>query len=224
MNFSLLLHTIWYSGECEANPGYMLANCQKSCGGKSLVGKPEPGAVTNSVECKTTKGDIKIDIYRDWSPLGADRFIELVQDGFYQDISFFRCVEGFLTQFGISDKPMYDHWHSATIKDDPNLRKGIYKNYISYAGSGPNSRSTQLFIAFEDLDFLGKQPWETPFGEVVEGIEVLDNLYKGYGEISSFGDGPDQQEIYSQGNDYLRREFPQLDYILSCSVLDDEEL
>lgn len=116
------------------------------------------------VECQTTKGPLVIEVYRDWAPLGADRFLELVQDNFYTDIAFFRCVKRFLTQFGISDVPSKKHWHNKNIRDDPSLNLGIKKNYISYAGGGPNTRSTQLFIAFEDLDFLGKEPWETPFG------------------------------------------------------------
>jgi cyclophilin family peptidyl-prolyl cis-trans isomerase len=92
------------------------------------------------------------------------------------------CVyEGFLTQFGISDKPGKKHWHRATIKDDPNLHKGIKKHYVSFAGGGANTRSTQMFIAFEDLDFLGKEPWETPFGVVIEGAGTLKKLYKSYG-------------------------------------------
>ena len=137
------------------------------------------------VHCETTKGPLTIEVHKDWSPLGANRFIELVQDDFFTDIAFFRCVEGFLTQFGsshnnltlncwlltllrifcsISDNPEKKHWHNAVIPDDPNLHLGIKKHVISYAGGGANTRSTQLFIAFEDLDFLGKEPWETPFG------------------------------------------------------------
>jgi peptidyl-prolyl cis-trans isomerase A (cyclophilin A) len=118
------------------------------------------------VHCTTTKGPLVIEVYRDWSPLGADRFLELVQDGFYTDIAFYRCVRGFLTQFGISEDKSKKHWHRNQIQDDPNLHLGIKKNYVSYAGGGPNTRSTQLFIAFEDLDFLGKEPWETPFGRL----------------------------------------------------------
>lgn len=116
------------------------------------------------VACTTTKGPLLIEIYRDWSPLGADRFLDLVKDNFFTDIAFFRCVKRFLTQFGISDVPSKKHWHREEIPDDPNLHLGIKKNYLSFAGGGPNTRSTQLFIAFEDLDFLGKEPWETPFG------------------------------------------------------------
>ncbi len=116
------------------------------------------------VSCQTSKGPLLIEIHKDWAPLGANRFLELVQDQFFTDIAFFRCVKGFLTQFGISDNPEKKHWHSEAIADDPNLNMGIEKNYVSFAGSGPNSRNTQIFIAFEYLDFLGKAPWETPFG------------------------------------------------------------
>lgn len=116
------------------------------------------------VECITTKGVLAIEVHRDWAPLGADRFLELVKDQFFTNIAFFRCVHGFLVQFGISDDPTKKHWHNKNIRDDPNIHKGVKKNYVSFAGGGPNTRSTQLFIAFEDLDFLGKEPWETPFG------------------------------------------------------------
>lgn len=116
------------------------------------------------VQCTTTKGDILIEVYPEWSPLGANRFLELVEDNFYTNIAFFRCVKHFLTQFGITEDATKKHWHNNNIKDDSNLHLGIKQNYISFAGGGPNTRSTQLFIAFEDLDFLGNEPWETPFG------------------------------------------------------------
>ena len=116
------------------------------------------------VQCSTTKGDLLIEIYPEWAPLGASRFLELVQDQFYTNIAFFRCVKHFLTQFGITEDITKKHWHNNQIKDDPNLHLGIKQNYLSFAGGGPNTRSTQLFIAFEDLDFLGNEPWETPFG------------------------------------------------------------
>lgn len=195
------------------------------------------------VQCQTTKGPLTIEVYRDWAPLGADRFLELVSDNFFTDIAFYRCVKRFLTQFGISDKPSKKHWHRNEIRDDPNLNLGIKKYYVSYAGGGPNTRSTQLFIAFEDLDFLGKEPWETPFGkaktfcilhvclctqihsflgQVIDGQRTLDALYKGYGDIPPFGKGPDQQKIHNQGNAYVHREFPQTDFILSCAMLPEE--
>lgn len=161
-------------------------------------------------------------MFREWAPRGADRFLELVKDGFYTDIAFFRCVEGFLTQFGISDNPSLKHWHNNDILDDENLHLGISKNVISFAGGGPNSRSTQLFIAFEDLDFLGKDPWETPFGRIVEGQETLDALHKGNGEIPPWGRGPDQQKIFERGNNYIRSHYPRTDFILSCSLVAED--
>mmetsp|Transcript_12235 Transcript_12235/g.16784 ORF Transcript_12235/g.16784 Transcript_12235/m.16784 type:complete len:258 (-) Transcript_12235:1900-2673(-) len=171
------------------------------------------------VHCETTKGPLTIEVHKDWSPLGAERFLDLVQDNFFTDIAFFRCVERFLTQFGISENPEKKHWHNENIPDDPNLHLGIRKNVVSFAGGGANTRSTQLFIAFEDLDFLGKEPWETPFAMVIEGESTLKYLYKGYGDIPPFGRGPDQQKIHNQGNAYIRRNFPKIDFINSCELV-----
>jgi cyclophilin family peptidyl-prolyl cis-trans isomerase len=117
--------------------------------------------------------------------VGAARFIELVNQGFYSNIPLFRAIESFLTQFGISEDPEFEHWHNDEIEDDPNLGLGIKKYYMSFAGSGRNSRATQVFIAAEDLDFLGKDPWETPFGEVIEGFEAVAEFYTGYGDGKS---------------------------------------
>ena len=136
------------------------------------------------VQCETTKGTLVIDVHHSWAPIGAAHFIDLVKHGFYTDIAFFRCVKGFLTQFGLTDNKELKHYHYEEIKDDVNLKMGIQKNFLSFAGGGANTRSTQLFIAFEYLDFLGKEPWETPFGFVSDGQTVLNNLYKGYGEVS----------------------------------------
>jgi peptidyl-prolyl cis-trans isomerase A (cyclophilin A) len=168
------------------------------------------------VKCTTTKGPITIQVNYAWAPLGAQRFMELVRDGFYTNIAFYRCVQGFLTQFGISDNPAKAHWHFEQIRDDPNLHLGIRKHYVSFAGGGPHSRSTQIFIAFEDLDFLGKDPWETPFAVVIAGFDAVSQLYTGYGDIDSFGKGPNQRKVFSEGNDYIRKEFPQIDFLDSC--------
>lgn len=180
--------------------------------------------VTAVVNCDTTKGPIKIEVYESWAPLGAKRFLELVRDGFYTDIALYRCVKGFLTQFGISDNPSMKHWHREQIVDDPTLNKGIKKHYVSFAGGGANTRTTQIFIAFEDLDFLGKAPWETPFGMVVEGDSAVNGFYKGYGDIPPFGKGPDQTKIFNRGNSYVRENFPMIDFVKSCSVTSDKLL
>ena len=177
---------------------------------------------TAKISCETTKGPLKIDVHSDWAPIGAERFVTLVKDGFYTDIAFFRCVKGFLTQFGISGDPKMKHWHRETLLDDPNLNLGIQKNYISFAGGGPNTRSTQIFIAFEYLDFLGKEPWETPFAVVTEGQATLDALYKEYGDIPPFGKGPDQQKIQNRGNSYVHESFPLIDYLQSCTVIEED--
>jgi cyclophilin family peptidyl-prolyl cis-trans isomerase len=131
-------------------------------------------------------------------------------------------VSEFLIQFGISDQPTKKHWHHENILDDP-PNKPIRKHYVSYAGGGPNTRSTQLFIAYEDLDFLGKAPWEVPFGEVTSGGDVLELFYTGYGDIPPFGKGPDQGKIHNRGNTYIRTEFPLIDFINSCSILPPKE-
>lgn len=131
------------------------------------------------VKCETTKGPLLIEVYTEWSPLGAERFLNLVTDGFFTNIALYRCVERFLVQFGISDNPIKKHWHRDEIPDDPNQHLGIKKNYVSFAGGGPNTRSTQIFIAFEDLDFLGHEPWETPFGKyllTIHGNEYIFNF------------------------------------------------
>lgn len=170
------------------------------------------------VHCSTTKGDLDIEIMPYWSPIGAENFLKLVKIGFYTDIALFRCVSRFLVQFGISDKPEMKKYHNMNILDDPTQNRGIKKHYLSYAGGGVNTRSTQLFIAFEDLDFLGKEPWETPFGRVVRGEDTLNKLYKGYGDIHPFGKGPSQQKIHNRGNKYIHDEFPKIDFINSCEI------
>lgn len=109
------------------------------------------------VRCRTTKGSIVIKVYPEWAPIGAERFLDLVKDGFYTDIAMYRCVSKFLTQFGISDNKDLKHWHNENIKDDIDKKLGIKKHYVSFAGGGKNSRSTQIFIAFEDLEWLGVQ-------------------------------------------------------------------
>jgi peptidyl-prolyl cis-trans isomerase A (cyclophilin A) len=176
---------------------------------------------TAKVLFDTTKGPIVVGVWRDWAPRGADHFLSLVEAGFYSDIAFFRCVEGFLTQFGLSDNPDMVRYHSETIMDDENKGHGIFRGAISYAGGGPNTRSTQLFMAFEYLDFLGREPWETAFGMVVEGYDVLDALYKGYGEMVPFNEhGIDQQIIQTEGNAYVRAQFPMTDFIISSRVIE----
>lgn len=170
------------------------------------------------VKFATTKGDITLEVTRAWSPLGADRFYNLVKAGYFTDIAFFRVIGGFMAQFGIHGDPSVSAaWRPAQIKDDP-VKQSNARGYISYAMAGPNTRTTQFFINFADngsLDGMGF----SPFGKVVEGMNVVDSLYNGYGEGAPRGMGPDQGRVQMQGNAYLKADFPKLDYIKSAALL-----
>jgi peptidyl-prolyl cis-trans isomerase A (cyclophilin A) len=165
----------------------------------------------------TTKGDFVIEVHREWAPLGADRFYNLVKIGYFDDVAFFRNVAGFMVQFGIHGRPDVNAaWHAATIQDDAN-RKSNTRGMVCFAMAGPNTRTTQLFITFGDSSFLDNQGF-SPFGQVVAGMDVVDKLYNGYGEGAPQGRGPDQGRIQNEGNTYLHSDFPLLDYIKSAKV------
>jgi peptidyl-prolyl cis-trans isomerase A (cyclophilin A) len=170
------------------------------------------------VRFETTKGDFVIEAIRDWSPQGVDRFFNLVKIGYFEDVAFFRVLDGFVVQFGISGDPaVNERWRSANIPDEP-VKESNTRGRITYAKGGPNSRTTQLFINLADnanLDAVGFPP----FGQVVEGMSVVESLYSGYGEGAPRGRGPSQGRIHSDGNRYLRESFPQLDYIEKTVLL-----
>jgi len=178
-------------------------------------------SASSFVQCNTTQGIFTLAIYRSFAPIGADHFIDLVNDGFYTDVAFYRTQSGFLTQFGISDKPEYAHWMDASeaILDDPFIGIRFRKYAISLAGGGVNTRTTQAFIALNNLAYLGSQTWERPFGMVIQGQSVIDALYSGYGDWPPYGQGPVQLTLYAEGNSYLQANFPLLDYIYSCAVV-----
>lgn len=169
---------------------------------------------------ETSKGDIVIEVTRDLSPNGADRFYNLVRNGFYNDVRFFRVIPNFMAQFGMSGDPAIGAvWQNATIKDDP-VKASNTRGMVTFAMTGqPNSRTTQLFINFKNNSALDRQGF-APFGKVVEGMDVVDALYSGYGEGAPRGKGPSQGTITSQGNDYLKKSFPKLDYIKSASIVE----
>ncbi|GAB5031309.1 peptidyl-prolyl cis-trans isomerase cyclophilin type [Nannochloropsis oceanica] len=190
----------------------------------------EHGGITDIngtlVKCHTTAANgaaFILEIKREWAPLGAERFLQLVESGYFTNVPFFRVVPGFLTQFGIPPaSDVRKRWRLAgAIQDDPTQNRSILRGYLSFAGGGPNTRDSQLFIALADSTWLGKSPWEVPLGRVIEGMdEVLDSLYSGYGEISPFNkEGIDQGKIWAD-DEYLRREFPKLDYFTDCMVIE----
>jgi len=169
------------------------------------------------VKFVTTHGDFTVEVHRDWSPLGADRFYNLVKNKFFTDTAFFRYVPGFIVQFGIHAKPeIAKAWENANINDDP-IKPGNSnkKGTVVFATAGPNTRTTQFFINVNNNPGLDSQHF-TPFGEVVEGMDVVLGLYSGYGEQ------PNQGLIQSQGKAYLDKSFPKLDSIKSATVLPAE--
>ena len=166
----------------------------------------------------TTKGDFLVEVHRDWAPNGADRFYNLIKLGFFDDTRFFRAIEGFMVQFGIASDPQVSlKWRDANIPDDP-VTKANERGLLTFAQTGrPNSRTTQVFISYRNNSRLDASGF-APFGKVVKGMDIVDSLYKGYGEGAPEGNGPNQALVQTQGNEYLDREFPQLDHILRTEI------
>ena len=169
------------------------------------------------VKFDTSKGAFVVEVHRDWAPIGADRFYNLVKNGFYDDDRFFRVVQGFMVQFGINGNPQVSaQWENADMKDDP-VKQSNKPGFITFATRGPNSRTTQVFINYNDngrLDAMGF----APFGQVTQGLEVVQALYGGYGEGAPRGAGPSQPKIQAEGNAYLTSQFPKLDYIRKATI------
>jgi peptidyl-prolyl cis-trans isomerase A (cyclophilin A) len=169
------------------------------------------------VKVDTSKGSFVLEVHRDWAPLGADRFYNLVKNGFYDNARFFRVISGFMVQFGINGDPKLSAvWREARIKDDP-VQQSNQRGFITFATAGPNTRTTQVFINFANNQALDRMGF-APFGRVVSGMDAVDALYSGYGEGAPSGQGPDQQRVQSQGNAYLTKDFAKLDYIKKASI------
>ena len=168
------------------------------------------------VKFETSKGEFEILVKREWAPLGADRFYNLVKAGFYNDVRFFRVVEGFVVQFGISGESAVSRvWREATIEDDPVVEKNV-RGTISFAKSGRNTRTTQVFINLVNNTRLDQMGF-SPFGRVMKGMAVVDQLYSEYGEQLTRR----QHEIVAQGNAFLTKNYPKLDYIEKATIVDD---
>jgi peptidyl-prolyl cis-trans isomerase A (cyclophilin A) len=189
---------------------------------KSMLKDPikltEKAPATFKVKFETTKGDFVIEVTREWAPNGADRFYNLVKHGWYDDVRFFRVIEGFMAQFGIGGDPdLNGIWREAKIADDP-VKQSNKRGYVTYAMAGPNTRTTQLFINFADRNSMLDNQGFSPFGRVIEGMDVVDKLYNGYGEGAPRGKGPDQMRLQTEGNAYLVKDFPNLDYIKTARI------
>lgn len=167
----------------------------------------------------TTKGTFTIEVTRSLSPNGADRFYNLVKSGYFKDVAFFRVIPGFMAQFGINGDPkVAAAWSDANIPDDP-VKGSNSRGTLTFAKSNmPNSRSTQLFINFGDNSRLDGSGF-SPFGKVTEGMDVVDKINGQYGDGPPWGSGPNQDFIQHQGNAYLKKSYPNLDYIKSATIV-----
>lgn len=193
-------------------------------GAASSLTKPDKNAIATpapdsfKVAFETSKGNFTVVAHRDWAPRGVDRFYHLVQLGFFNDARFFRVLIGFMAQFGMNGDPRVTAaWEQLQLEDDPVKQKNT-RGMVSFAMGGPNTRTTQLFINYADntnLDGMGF----APIGQVVEGMSVVDSLYAEYGEGAPDGPGPSQERIAAQGNAYLTRDFPKLDFIKTARIV-----
>ncbi|HWQ52414.1 MAG TPA: peptidylprolyl isomerase [Bryobacteraceae bacterium] len=172
---------------------------------------PKTDAKTFRVRFDTSRGPILVEVHRDWAPIGARRFEELVKAGYYNGARFFRVVPNFVVQFGLAADPAVTRKWDKTIPDDPVLQTNRVGSLV-FATAGPNTRTTQLFINLKSNQSLDDQGF-APFAMVVEGMDVVQNIYPGYGE------NPDQGQITARGNAYLTTAFPKLDYIKKATIL-----
>lgn len=172
------------------------------------------------VKFTTTKGDFTVEVKREWAPNGADRFYNLVRNGFYDDVCFFRVVSNFMAQFGVHGAPeVTAAWRSAKIMDDP-VTQSNTRGMVTFATSGKNSRTTQVFINFNDANVRLDGMGFSPFGKVVEGMETVDKLYNGYGDAPPGGKGPPQSRISAEGNEFLRESYKELDYVKTARIVE----
>lgn len=177
----------------------------------------EPAPAAYKAKFDTSKGVFVIEVTRAWAPQGADRFYNLVKNGFFDNTRFFRVIPNFMVQFGISGDPALNtKWRVARIPDDRPAQSNT-RGMVTFATSGPNARTTQVFINFKNnsrLDALGF----APFGKVVSGMNVVDALNGEYGEGAPDGRGPDQMRLQTEGNAYLAKDFPRMDFIKKATI------
>ena len=177
----------------------------------------ETAPATYQARFETSKGTFVVDVNREWAPNGADRFYNLVKNGFYDNVRFFRVISGFMVQFGINGDPgIMARWRAAQISDDP-VTQSNTKGMVTFAMAGANTRTSQVFINYGDNSALDRQNF-SPFGRVTSGMEVVDALHNGYGEGAPRGQGPDQGRVQTEGNAYLAKSFPRLDFVKKATI------
>jgi len=165
-----------------------------------------------SARFDTSAGVFVVQVHRDWAPKGADRFYNLVKNGYFDGTRFFRVLPDFMVQFGINGDPSIQAaWRDANITDDP-VKESNKRGYITFATAGPGTRTTQVFINFGNNARLDADGF-APFGEIISGMEVVDKINAEYRQL------PDQTRIQAEGNAYLARAFPKLDYITKATIV-----
>ena len=189
-----------------------LTACQK---------KEEPKVVVPAVfraKFQTSQGDFVVEARRAWAPHGADRFYELVQMKYFDQGRFFRVVPGFIAQFGVHRNfSVHEKWRTMFIADDPPQQKNL-RGTLAYAKTDPGTRATEIFINLADNKALDDQAF-VPFAKVVQGMDVVDKFYAGYGEMRPEGKYIDPTRVEGEANEYLVQRFPNLDYILQAVLL-----
>ncbi len=195
--------------EPEKNPALLNPNLAK-----------ETAPETYKVKMETTAGDFIIEVNRDWAPHGADRFYNLVKIGYYDDVAFYRVVRGFMAQFGMNGDPAVTAaWSNSRLPPDRPKKSNTRAKVTFAMGASPDTRTTQIFINFGDNSYLDGSGF-APIGTVVEGFESVKDLYDGYGEGEPRGKGPAQSKLYRRGNQYLKGEFPKMDYIMTARIVE----
>ena len=181
----------------------------------------ETAPATYKVNFDTSAGTFVVEVHRDWASNGADRFYNLVKNGYYDDLRFFRVISGFMVQFGISGDPALNKvWRESRIPRDP-VKQSNSRGYVTYAmqggPQGADTRTTQVFINFGDNSQLDSAGF-APFGRVTTGMDVVEKIYSGYGEGAPSGKGPNQERVQAEGNAYLTKDFPRLDYVKKATI------
>jgi peptidyl-prolyl cis-trans isomerase A (cyclophilin A) len=196
-----------------------LSGCSSSSEPKEETKKAGPAPDVFKVNFDTSKGTFIVEVHREWAPYGADHLYELVNAGFYDGDRFFRVVRGFVVQFGINGDPAtHRRWAAINIPDDRPTQANARGTLTYAASSMPNSRSTQLFVNLKDNSQSLNPQGFAPMGQVVQGMDVVDDLYAGYGEMGPGGQGPDPTQLQMEGNSYVTAKFPHLDYIKKATI------
>jgi len=205
--------------------GCALALMAQEPGDRRLLSSPDSPEMNRRapdvahVRLETTRGIIRLEMRRAWAPHGVDRFYNLVRHGFYDQAAVFRVRAGTWAQFGINGDPKIAQlWRNRMIPDDPRVESNT-RGALAFAFKDPNGRTTQVFINLRDNSAnFDKEPF-VPIAKVVEGMDVADALYSEYGETAGGGIRAGKQDpVFAGGNEFLKREFPRLDYILKATI------